>query len=94
MIQKANKVYRQRCHFLADLLNTELGDAIELTRPNGGMALWLRFEQDVQLTKILEKAAVRGLKVMGSVYSKGANAQYNALRFGFASLNEAGLTKR
>ncbi|ACU60234.1 aminotransferase-like domain-containing protein [Chitinophaga pinensis] len=93
LIQKANKVYRQRCHFLADLLDTELGDVLKLTRPNGGMALWLRFNPDLQLTKILEKAAGRGLRIMGSIYAKGNNATYNALRFGFASLNEAGLSK-
>lgn len=93
LIQKANKVYRQRCHFLADLLNTELSDVVELTRPNGGMALWLRFHPDLPLTKVLEKASVRGVKIMGSVYSRGNNATYNALRFGFASLNEAELTK-
>src|SRR5215217_1715064 len=93
LIQKANKLYRERCHFLADLLSSELGEAIEFTRPSGGMALWLQFREDLPLAKIIEKASARGLKVIGSVYSQGGNAKYNAFRFGFASLTEPQLAK-
>ena len=87
LIKRANKLYRKRCHFLEDVLNSQLGEAVEFSRPSGGMALWLRFSSDLQLKKILEKSSFKGLKVMGS------NAQYNAFRFGFASLNEDELVK-
>lgn len=93
LIQKANKLYRKRCHFLAELLNSELGEAVEFTRPSGGMAIWLRFNSEFQLTKIFEKTSARGLKVIGSVYNKGSDAQYNAFRFGFGSLNVDELEK-
>jgi GntR family transcriptional regulator/MocR family aminotransferase len=88
LIQKANKLYRGRCNFLANLLNIELSDTIEFTRPSGGMALWLRLRADLPLSKVVEKAAAGGLKFIGSVYSQGSNAKYNAFRFGFASLSE------
>lgn len=93
LIQKANRLYRQRCHFLADLLTSQLGEVTEFTRPNGGMAFWLQFHKDFRLTKIIEKISPKGLKITGSVYSQGSNAQYNAFRFGFASLNEDQLEK-
>ncbi len=93
LIQKANKLYRQRCHFLADVLTSRLGEVIEMTRPSGGMALWLRFHADFHLAKIIKKASSTGLKITGSVYSEGSDAHYNAFRFGFASLNEAELEK-
>lgn len=93
LIQKANKLYRRRCHFLADVLSSQLGNVAEFTRPSGGMAMWLRFNSDFQLTKILEKASTHGIKVAGSVYDKGSNAHYNAFRFGFGSLNEDELEK-
>lgn len=88
LIQKANKLYRGRCHFLANLLNSELGEEIEFTRPSGGMALWLRLRADLPLAKVVDKAAAGGMKFIGSVYSKGSDAKYNAFRFGFASLTE------
>jgi len=93
LIQKANKIYRGRCNFLADLLSAELGGAIQFTKPSGGMALWLQFRADLPLKKIIDNAAGKGLKIIGSVYSQESNAKYNAFRFGFASLTEPQLGK-
>lgn len=93
LIQKANKIYRQRCYVLADLLGSQLSEAIKFTRPNGGMALWLEFNKNLELTKIIERASAKGLKIMGSVYNQGNNSHHNALRFGFASLSEEELIK-
>ncbi len=93
LIQKANKLYRHRCYFLAELLKAEIGEVVKFTRPNGGMAIWLQFSNEFQVSKIIESASDRGLKFNGSVYSKGTDAHYNALRFGFASLNDDELIK-
>jgi len=88
LIQKANKLYRGRCHHLSDILSSDLGDALDFTRPGGGMALWLKFKADLPLAKVIGKAAPMGLKFTGSVYAEGSRAKYNALRFGFASQEE------
>lgn len=93
LIQKANKIYRQRCQLATDLLTDELGDSIQMTKPNGGMALWLKFEEDFPLQKVIEKASSKGLKIMGSTYCRGKNSGFNAFRFGFASINETELEK-
>lgn len=93
LIQKANKLYRQRCFFLADQISTQLGEVIEFTKPNGGMALWLRFQKDFPLAKVIRNASSMGLRLAGTVYSEGRIAQVNAFRFGFASLNEEELEK-
>jgi len=93
LIQKANKLYRQRCHFLADLIHTQLGSVIEFQRPNGGMALWLQFPEDFSLEKVIKKAASMGLRITGSLYSGEKSVPYNAFRFGFASLHEEELEK-
>ncbi|GAA4802294.1 PLP-dependent aminotransferase family protein [Olivibacter ginsenosidimutans] len=93
LIQKANKLYRQRCYFLADLMRTQLNENIEFKRPNGGMALWLKFQTDFPLGKVIKKTASLGLKITGSVYSLEKGASYNAFRFGFASLHEEEMEK-
>lgn len=93
LIQKANKLYRQRCHFLHYLLVEKFGDKIELKKPDGGMALWLKFRSDFPLAKIIGTASTMGLRFGGSVYAHGDAARHNAFRFGFASLNQAELEK-
>ncbi len=87
-IQKANKIYKKRYHYLEGLLETELENYIQFFRPNGGMALWLKFDKDFPLSNTIKKASHLGLRIMGSTYLVAENAEYNALRFGFASLQE------
>jgi GntR family transcriptional regulator/MocR family aminotransferase len=50
--------------------------------------LWLRFNKKHPLPSVAARAATQGLFMSdGNVYSNGT-VNYNALRFGFASLNE------
>ena len=57
--QKARIVpmYRDRCHALADALESAFGDRIRFHRPEGGMFLWTEFD-DVPDTKVLLQHAV------------------------------------
>ncbi|PSK94631.1 PLP-dependent aminotransferase family protein [Taibaiella chishuiensis] len=93
LIQKANKLYCQRCDYLGNLLSTTFGETIEFKKPDGGMAMWLQFKPGVPLEKVIARAASRGLRIAGTVYHPGKGADFNAFRFGFASLDTAGLEK-
>ncbi|MGJ1228269.1 PLP-dependent aminotransferase family protein [Sphingobacterium siyangense] len=93
LIQKANKLYRQRCDLLSGLLNTELRDIVNVNKPNGGMALWVKFNSDFPLSKIINFTAGKGVKFNGSIYNLDDKGHYNALRFGFASLLEEEIIK-
>ncbi|PWB27309.1 PLP-dependent aminotransferase family protein [Flavobacterium sp. HTF] len=92
-IQKTNKLYSQRCDFLSDLVSTELGDMIDFTKPTGGMALWLKWKPQYDLSKIIKKTELKGVAIRGSAYCNGKDAHFNAFRFGFASLNEEKLAE-
>ena len=86
-LKKSNKIYKERRDLLCRLLTEQLGNAVQFTVPTGGMAIWLRFSRKVSLKKVAAKAAVLGLQMSnGEQYSYGTAPQ-NALRFGFASLN-------
>ncbi|SKD04549.1 GntR family transcriptional regulator / MocR family aminotransferase [Chitinophaga ginsengisegetis] len=86
-LKKSNKIYKERRDLLCHLLRTKLGDAVKFTVPSGGMAIWLRFSKKYPLKKIAAKAAALGLQMTsGEQYHYGASSQ-NALRLGFASLN-------
>lgn len=91
-LKKSNKVYRERRDLLCDLLQSRLGDAVQFTIPAGGMAIWLRFSRKISLKKLSEKAPGMGLQITsGEQYHYGAASQ-NAIRFGFASLNNKEIT--
>jgi len=87
-IMKANKLYEHRCNYAAGLIGTELSHLVEFNKPQGGMALWLKFKEDYQLVNIINKAATLGLQFSGKGYFKDQDLSYDAIRFGFASVDE------
>ncbi len=87
-IRKSLKLYEERRDRFCELLGNELGDSVSFTIPDGGMAVWTRFNKSHELTKIAPKAAAHGLWMSdGSVYNP-SDRNLNALRMGFASMNE------
>lgn len=84
-VKKAVKTYQERRDHFCGLLKDKLGDKISFKIPDGGMSVWVTFN-NTDLKQIVEKAAPKGLILNdASKYNKHFN--YNASRFGFASLN-------
>lgn len=84
-LRKSLREYRQRRDYFCALLSTELGNYVEFQIPDGGMAVWTKFDQQINLGSIAKKA----LK-MDLYFSDGnAHQQYskiiNTTRLGFAS---------
>jgi Transcriptional regulators containing a DNA-binding HTH domain and an aminotransferase domain (MocR family) and their eukaryotic orthologs len=87
-LKKSVKVYHERRDLLCQLLERELKDAVTFRKPSGGMAVWTQFHEKYPLPAIAAKVSAQGLFMTdGSNYSYGTK-NHNALRFGFASLNE------
>jgi DNA-binding transcriptional MocR family regulator len=87
-IKRSNKIYSQRCDLICDMFNQQLGHAVNFKKPQGGMAIWLKFNEDYPLATVIAKAESAGLLLLGAAYYSGENEKINGLRFGFASLKE------
>jgi len=87
-LKKSVKLYHQRRDLFCDLITQAIGDQISFEKPPGGMALWVTLDKKNPLPLVSQKASALGLFMNdGSFYNTG-NVNYNALRMGFASLNE------
>ncbi len=87
-LKKANKVYHERRDMLCSLLASELGGVAEFAIPAGGFAVWTRFG-DRDLPAIAAQAQKLGLGIAdGKEYWHVKASRINAVRLGFASLNE------
>ena len=87
-IRKSVKLYKKRRDMLCDLLKTALGDKVSFKKPDGGMAVWVRFNKKYSLPLISSLAAPKGLQMKDGKFYNTGNKNYNALRIGFASLDE------
>ncbi len=92
-IKKSLKIYQVRRDMLCYSLEKKLGNAVSFSKPAGGLAIWVQFKKRYSLPKIAARASAEGLFMNdGSIYSYGSENQ-NALRMGFASLNEQEINK-
>lgn len=91
-IKRSKKIYAARLEQAASLIAGALPARVTFDKPQGGMAIWLQFDKQYPLARILAQASAQNLHMMGSAYFEGHNTDYNSIRFGFASLQEQQMT--
>ncbi|MBN9384481.1 MAG: PLP-dependent aminotransferase family protein [Chitinophagaceae bacterium] len=87
-LKRSVKLYHQRRDILCRLLEQELGDVVSFIKPQGGLALWTKFREDYPLPLISARAANNGLMINDGRMYDVDDHRFNALRIGFASMNE------
>ncbi|OJV50900.1 MAG: GntR family transcriptional regulator [Bacteroidetes bacterium 43-16] len=83
-LKKSKKCYHARRGFLDTLLKEKLGQYVSYTLPTGGMAIWVKLKPEFPIVRLVAKPQFRIIRW---------DAEENAFRFGFASMNEAELTE-
>nr|WP_272214361.1 PLP-dependent aminotransferase family protein [Marinicella sp. W31]MDC2879962.1 PLP-dependent aminotransferase family protein [Marinicella sp. W31] len=90
--RKARRIYRARRDVLASALSAHLDGRIDFDSPAGGLALWLR-SKNVSAETWAERAEAAGLALLpGTRFTLERPAQ-QALRLGYAALNEAQIVR-
>lgn len=86
-LKKALRIYHERRDHFCSLLTQELGAYTTFSRPNGGLAAWVHFDERLPLKQIHEDARKKGLLISDTVFYKDDGELINAIRMGFASLS-------
>lgn len=87
-MKKALKTYHLRRNLFCQLLKDNLGNLVTFQVPEGGLAVWVTFHDDIDLSQLRDTALKNGLLISKSVFSDAEGNKLNAIRMGFASLNE------
>jgi GntR family transcriptional regulator/MocR family aminotransferase len=87
-LKKSLKLYHQRRDMFCALLKNEIGKQVIFEKPSGGMALWVKFNKKNPLPAVSQQASAMGLYMSDGSFYNSPGINYNALRMGFASLNE------
>ncbi len=84
-LRKSLRVYRERRDFFCKLLQEKLSEHISFQVPDGGMAIWAKFNDGINLSSLAAGALKRDLYFYdGAGYFLTA-PRINATRLGFAS---------
>ncbi len=83
-IRRSLELYRARSNHFCDELRKALGDYVTFSDPEGGMAVWAKFNE-VDLGVLSEPAGRRGLTVGNGALFNTGRTNYNSTRLGFSS---------
>lgn len=84
-VKKSLNIYRNRRDFFCNLLKQELGDFIYFDIPEGGMAIWARFDAKINLELLLDVLKAQKLNILSD---QSFVKDLNSIRLGFSQLNE------
>ena len=82
-LRKALSQYKVRRDIMCDFLKTEFHDVISFNPPEGGMAIYAKFDKGIDLLELKISAAEKKLFIQDA---REYGLENNALRIGFASL--------
>ena len=87
-LRRVSKEYRARRETLQGCLHAAFGERIQVREPEGGLALWVRFDDASDVEQTVNAALDHGLVVRSGRQFSPMDQAENALRLGFASLNQ------
>ncbi len=87
-LARMRKVYSSRLAVLEDALKRHMPEEVRWTRPQGGMCLWVELPPGFDASELLIHVRERGVLFAPGRYFYFQNPQPNALRLGFAGLDE------
>ncbi|MEM6842579.1 MAG: PLP-dependent aminotransferase family protein [Bacteroidota bacterium] len=87
-LKKSLRLYRQRRDLFCKALQERLGDKVQFQVPEGGLAIWVHFTGGRNVKEIRQQALKLGLRLPKTVFQDEQRNDINAIRMGFASLND------
>ncbi|WP_205508949.1 PLP-dependent aminotransferase family protein [Longitalea arenae] len=87
-MKKALLAYHKRRDLLCSLLQDKLPDIIDFKIPDGGLAIWAKFDRSVPLPPLAEKLKAQGLILSNGLIHNTSSVLMNATRMGFGWMNE------
>jgi GntR family transcriptional regulator/MocR family aminotransferase len=92
-VRKAKRIYQARRDVLVDLLERSFGGRVEVKRPSGGMALWVRVKGPDVAARWEQRALAEGVSFAAGQRFTFDGRSIPFARFGFAMVDEAEITE-
>ncbi len=90
-IRRTLKIYNERRDILIDLLRNELNEFVNFDSPNGGLAIWLRLNEGIEINRLVQNALLEKIKILPASLFSETDINNNGIRLGFGSLNPSEL---
>lgn len=93
-IKKMRAIYTKKLNLMCDMLDSELGDFLTYVRPEGGLFIWAKLPDDVDMTEFCKKAIANKVAVVpGSAFLVSEDIETQYIRLNFSTPTDEDIIK-
>lgn len=93
-ISKIVEIYRRKLNLLCDCLDKELGDFLEYQRPEGGLFVWAKLPDGVDMLEFCKKSSAAGVSVVpGNAFLTNFADPCSYIRLNFSTPSDEDIVK-
>ena len=91
-IAKIQDIYRNKLNLMCDCIEKELGDFVEYVRPEGGLFIWCKLPDDVDMLEFVQKALAKKVAVVpGNAFLMNDTDKTQYIRLNFSTPSDEGI---
>lgn len=88
-IKKIQGIYRKKLNLMCDCIDKELGDFVEYVRPEGGLFIWCKLPDDVDMLDFVQRAVKKKVAVVpGNAFLMNDTDKTQYIRLNFSTPSE------
>ena len=85
-LKKNQGIYRKKLSLMCDLIDSELGDAVTYVRPEGGLFIWCRLNDKLDMMTFVQKAMEKKVAVVpGTAFLTDQSQKTQYIRVNFST---------
>lgn len=91
-IKKIQGIYREKLELMCECIDRELGSFVEYVKPEGGLFVWCKLPDDVDMLEFVSKAVEKKVAVVpGNAFLVNDNEKTQCIRLNFSTPTNEGI---
>lgn len=91
-IKKIQKIYEKKLNLMCDCIDRELGGFVEYVRPEGGLFIWCKLPDNVNMPEFVKKAVAKKVAVVpGNAFLVNDTDETQYIRLNFSTPSDEGI---
>lgn len=93
-INKIREIYKRKLNLLCDCVDSELSDFLTYNRPEGGLFVWAKLNDGIDMLNFCRKASAAGVSVVpGNAFMVDGDKECSYIRMNFSTPSDEDIVK-
>jgi 2-aminoadipate transaminase len=91
-VEKIRAIYRRKLNLMCDMMDEYLLDYLDYHRPEGGLFVWAKLKEGINMLDFVRKASANGVSVVpGNAFLTDMSAPCDYIRLNFSTPSDEGI---